>query len=332
MTNTYKNVYIKETSTIASIYEENGPLKKYFDKIYNKDLYFGEKSFEKAEIKLLKDSIKLLLNKTKLKEKDIDLLISGDLLNQIAASDYSAREFKIPFLGIYNACATSGEGLIIASTFIDSKKATNCIVATSSHNMGAEKQFRNPTEYGTQKPDTATFTVTGGASILLTNKKTDIRIDSTTTGMVIDKGTTDVNHMGAVMAPAAADTIYKHLTNTKRTIKDYDLILTGDLGKFGKEILIEYLKKVYNIDISMKYNDCGTMIYDINKQPVLAGGSGPVCSALVNFGYIYKMLKKKKYKRVLLVPTGAIFSPTLIFQKESIPAIAHAISLEVVEQ
>ena len=331
MTSTYKNVYIKDTSTIAGIYEGNGPLKQYFDKIYNKDFYYGEKSFEKAEIKLLKDSINLLLKKTKLKEKDIDLLISGDLLNQITASNYTAKDLKIPFLGIYNACATSSEGMIIASTFIETKKITNCIIGTSSHNMAAEKQYRNPTEYGTPKPNTSTFTVTGGASIMLTNKKTNIKIDSSTIGMVIDKGITDVNHMGAVMAPAAADTIYRHLTNTKRTIKDYDLILTGDLGKYGKKILIEYLKKEYKLDISNKYNDCGTIIYDTKKQPVLAGGSGPACSALVNYSYIYQMLKTKKYKRVLLVPTGAIFSPTLVFQKETIPAIAHAISLEVVE-
>ena len=331
MTNKYKNVYIKDTSTIAGIYESNGPLKKYFDKIYNKDFYIDEKSFEKAEIKLLKDSISLLLNKTHLNDKDIDLLISGDLLNQITASDYAAREFKIPFLGIFNACATSGEGLIIASTFIDSKKANNCIVSTSSHNMAAEKQFRNPTEYGTPKPETATFTVTGGASILLTNTPTDVRIDSSTTGLVIDKSIKDPNHMGAVMAPAAADTIYRHLKNTKRTINDYDLILTGDLGKYGKQILLEYLKKQYNLDISKIYNDCGTMIFDTKKQPVLAGGSGPVCSALVNYSYIYKQLKERKLKRVLIVPTGAIFSPTMLFQKESIPAIAHAISLEVVK-
>ena len=330
MTNTYKNVYIKETSTVAGIYEEDGPLKKYFDKLYSDDFYFGEKSFEKAEIKLLKDAVNILLSKTNLNDKDIDLLISGDLLNQIVASNYMVRDFNIPFLGIYNACATSGEGLIIASNFVDSKKVNNCIVATSSHNMAAEKQFRNPTEYGTPKPETSTFTVTGGAAILLTNKKTDIRIDSTTTGIVIDKGITDVNHMGAVMAPAAADTIYRHLKNTKRTVNDYDLIVTGDLGKYGKEILINYMKKEYNLNISKKYDDCGTMIYDVKKQPVLAGGSGPCCSALVNFSYIYKMLKDKKFKRVLLVPTGAIFSPTLVFQKESIPAIAHAVSLEVV--
>lgn len=331
MTNTYKNVYIKETSTIGGIYEANGPLKKYLDKLYDKDFYYKEKSFEKAEIKLLNDTINLLLEKTRLKEENIDLLIAGDLQNQITASDYTARELNIPFLGIYNACATSGEGMIIASNFVDSKKIDNCIVATSSHNMAAEKQYRNPTEYGTPKPETATFTVTGGAAILLTNKKTKIRIEASTIGRVIDKGVKDVNHMGAIMAPAAADTIYRHLKDLNRSASDYDMILTGDLGKFGKNILINYLKKEYKLDISKVYNDCGTMIYDTTKQPVLAGGSGPVCSALVNFGYIYKQLLEGKLKRVLLVPTGAIFSPTLFFQKESIPAIAHAVSLEVVQ-
>ena len=331
MTTTYKNVYIKNTSTIAGVYESNGPLKKYFDKTYTNNLYFGEKSWEKAEIKLLKESIDILLKKEKLKSSDIDLIISGDLQNQIATSDYAIRDLDIPFLGIYNACATSAEGLIIASTFIDSKKANHCIASTASHNMAAEKQYRNPTEYGTPKPLTATFTVTGGASILLTNKKTDIRIESSTMGKIIDKGVKDVNHMGAVMAPAAADTIYRHLKDLKRTPDYYDLILTGDLGKYGKEILINYMKKQYQIDISKNYDDCGTIIYDIEKQPVMAGGSGTVCSALVNYSLIYHKLKNKKISRVLIVPTGAIFSPTLVFQKESIPSIAHAVSLEVVE-
>lgn len=329
MTNTYKNVYIKETSTIAGVYEANGPLKKYFDQIYTKDLYFGEKSWEKAEIKLLKNSISLLLTKSKLKDKNIDLIISGDLQNQIASSDYAIREFDIPFLGIYNACATIAEGLIIASNFIDSKKANNCIVSTVSHNTSAEKQYRNPTEYGTPKPEMSTFTVTGSASALLTNKKTDIKIEASTIGKIIDKGTKDVNHMGAVMAPAAADTIYRHLIDLKRTPDYYDLIVTGDLGEYGKKILVNYLKKVYDIDISKNYNDCGTMIYDIKKQPVLAGGSGPACSALTIYSYIIKKMKAKKLKKVLVVPTGALFSPTMYFQKESLPAIAHAISLEV---
>lgn len=332
MTNTYKNVYIKEASTIAGIYEANGPLKKYYDKTYTKDLYFNEKSWEKAEIKLLEDSITTLLKKAKVKQEDINLIISGDLQNQIASSDYAIRKFNIPFLGIYNACATSSEGLIVGSAFVDSKKAKNCIVSTVSHNMAAEKQYRNPTEYGTPKPETATFTVTGSASILLTNEKTAIRVEASTIGKIIDKGTKDVNHMGAVMAPAAADTIYRHLKDMKRSPADYDLILTGDLGKYGKQILINYMKKEYNLDISSNYNDCGTMVYDVEKQPVLAGGSGPACSALVNYSYILSQLKSKKLKRVLIVPTGALFSPTMYFQKESLPAIAHAVSLEVVEK
>lgn len=332
MTNTYKNVYIDDTSTIASIYEANGPLKDYYDKTYTKDLYFGESSWEKAEIKLLKDAISLLLKKTKYKDSDVDLLVSGDLQNQIASSDYASREFDIPFLGIYSACATSAEGLIVGSSFIDSKKAKKCIVATVSHNMAAEKQYRNPTEYGTPKPDTATFTATGAGAVMLTNERRDIRIESATIGRTIDKGTKDVNHMGAVMAPAAADTIYRHLTDMNRSSDYYDLILTGDLGCYGKEILINYMKKVYNIDITNNYDDCGNMIYDIEKQPVFAGASGPACSALVNYSYIYKMMKDGKLKRVLIVPTGALFSPTMFFQKESLPAIAHAVSLEVVSK
>lgn len=331
MTTTYKNVYIKETATIAGIYEANGPLKKYFDRTYQKDLYFGEKSWEKAEIKLLRDVTSLILRKARLKESEIDVAISGDLSNQIAASNYAFREFDIPFLGIYNACATSSEGMLIAANFIEGKIYKNCLVTTSSHNTAAEKQYRNPTEYGTPKPQTATFTTTGGAAILLTSEKTNIKVSASTIGKVIDKKTTDVNHMGAVMAPAAADTIYRHLTDLKRAPNYYDLILTGDLGIYGKEILINYLKKVYNLDISKNYNDCGTMIYDLKKQPVFAGGSGPACSALVNFSYIYHQMKERKLKRVLIVPTGALFSPTLFFQKETLPAIAHAIALEVVE-
>lgn len=330
MTINYKNVYIKDTCTIGGIYEANGPLKEYFDKTYTKDLYFGESSWEKAEIKLLQDTLSLLLKKNKLKASEVDLLVSGDLQNQIASSDFVSREFDIPFLGIYNACATSSEGIIIGASFIDGKKIKNCIASTVSHNMAAEKQYRNPTEYGTPKPESATFTVTGGAAILLTSEKTDIRIESATIGKTIDKGVSDPNHMGAVMAPAAADTIARHLKDTNRTSNYYDLILTGDLGKYGKDILVNYLKKEYNIDISSNYDDCGCMVYDVDKQPVLAGGSGPACSALVNYSYIYKLMKEKKLNKVLIVPTGALYSPTMYFQKESMPAIAHAVSLEVV--
>ena len=331
MTYKYNNVYIKDSYTIAGMYESDGPLRKYFDKKYTDDLYYGEKSFEKAETKLLKDNIESLLKKARVKEEEINLIVSGDLQNQISASNYAVREFKIPFLGVFNACATSSEAIIIASTFIESKKINNAIIATVSHNTSAEKQFRNPVEYGAPKHKTATFTATGSASLLLTKEKTDIKIESSTIGKIIDLGQTDVNHMGAVMAPAAADTIYRHLTSLKRDVNYYDLILTGDLGVYGKNILINYMKKKYKIDLKDNYNDCGTMLYDINEQPVFAGGSGPVCSALVNFSYVLKEMKKKNLKKVLIVPTGAIFSPTRVFQKETIPAIAHAVSLEVVE-
>ena len=331
MTTNYKNVYIEDTYTICGNYENDGPLAKYFDKKYEKDLYFGEKSWEKAEVHLLKEANRNILNKNKLTDDEVDLLISGDLQNQIAATDYMARDFDIPFMGIFEACATSGEGLIVGSTFIDKKIANRVMVSTSSHNMASEKQFRNPTEYGTPKPKTATFTVTGGASILLTNKKRKIRIESSTIGKVVDMGITDPNHMGAVMAPAAGDVIYNHLKDTGRDANYYDLILTGDLGIYGKNILKDYLMTKYNIELGNNYNDCGTMIYDLDTQPVLAGGSGPVCSSLVIFGYIYKEMLKGKYKRILIVPTGAVFSPTFTFQKESIPSMANAISLEVVE-
>lgn len=330
MTTKYNNVFIEDTYTICGNYENDGPLSKYFDKKHEKDMYFGEKSWEKAEVHLLKEAGNNILKKNKLKEKDVDLLISGDLQNQIAASDYMARDFDIPFVGIFEACSTSSEGIILGSTFIEGKMCNRVMVTTSSHNMVSEKQFRNPTEYGTPKPKTATFTTTGAVSILLSNKKSRVKVESSTIGKVVDMGTTDVNHMGAVMAPAAGDVIYNHLTDTKREPDYYDLILTGDLGVYGKEILKDYMLTKYNIKLSDNYNDCGTMIYDVDTQPVFAGGSGPVCSALVNFGYVYKEMLNGKYKRVLIVPTGAIFSPTFTFQKESIPAIANCVSLEVV--
>ncbi len=331
MTFKYNNVYILESSTVAGPYEAKGPLENTFDKTFD-NLYNGEKTWEKAEAKSLKESIEILLDKSKKKSSEIDLIISGDLENQIASSCYASYDFNLPFLGIYSACATSIEGIILGSSLIDSKKANNIIASTSSHNMTSEKQFRNPTEYGAPKPKTATFTATGGASILLTGTKTNIKVESSTIGRIMDYNQTDPLHMGAVMAPAAADTLYNHLKDTNRKAEYYDLILTGDLGLYGKEILIDFMKSQYNIDISDNYNDCGIMLYDLGKQKeIMAGGSGPVCSALVNYGLIMNKLRKKELKRVLLIATGALFSPTSVFQHEHILSIAHAVSLEVVE-
>ena len=329
MTFKYNNTYILESSTVAGPYESKGPLSSTFDNKFD-NLYYNEKTWEKAEIKALEDSIKIVLKKAKITEKNIDLIIAGDLLNQITSSCYGSKNFNIPFLGIYTACATSVEGMIIGSSLVDSKKVKNIIVSTSSHNMTSEKQFRNPTEYGAPKPNTATFTATGGASIILTNKKTNIKVESSTIGRIVDYNQKDALNMGSVMACAAADTIYRHLRDTNRTIDYYDLVLTGDLGIYGKEILKDFMKENYKIDLK-NYNDCGVMLYDLEKQKkVLAGGSGPVCSALVNYGYVINKLKKKELKKVLLVATGALFSPTTLFQHQNILSIANAISLEAI--
>lgn len=328
MTTKYNNVYINATGTVTGPYEAKGPFSKYFDRSYN-DFYFGTSTWEQAESKLIMDSIDILLSKIGKTRFDIDLHISGDLLNQIVASNYAASNLKIPYLGIYNACATSVEGLIIASNFIESKQINNAIVSVSSHNNGAEKQFRYPVEYGGPKRKTTTFTTTGGASAYLSREKSSIKVDSTTVGIVTDLGIKDVYHMGAVMAPAAASTIYNHLIDLGRTIDYYDLILTGDLGVYGKDILKEYMKTEYNIELN-NYDDAASMIFNIDREPVYAGGSGPACLPLIAYSYIFDMMKEKKYKKVLLVATGALMSPTMVNQKLTIPSIAHAISLEVV--
>lgn len=330
MTFFYNNVYLDDTATIAGPYEKCGPLYKYFDKTYS-DFYFGEKSFEKAEIKLVRDALVMIMKKVGVSKKDIDLVIGGDLLNQIAASTYGCYGVGKSFIGIYGACSSSVLGLIIASNFIESRFISNSICLVSSHNMTSEKQFRYPTEYGAPRPNSATFTATGAAAAFLTNEETEIRVDCATLGKIIDYEQNDPNDMGRVMAPAAIDTLARHFKDTGRTPKDYDLIVTGDLGLYGKEILKDYMLSSYNIDLGDVYNDCGVMLYDLDRQKeIRAGGSGPVCSALVFYSYIYNQLKSKKMKRVLLLATGALFSPLLLYQKENINSICHAISLEVV--
>ena len=329
MTFKYNNVYINDVSTITGPYEAKGPFNKLYDKSYN-ELYFNKDTWEQAEVKLIEESVDILLKKSKNSRDNIDLFISGDLLNQIGASNYASVSIGIPFLGIYSACASYVEGLIIASNMIDSRQIKNSIVSTSSHNTGAEKQFRYPVEYGGPKKKYSTFTVTGGASALLSSKESNIKVDSSTIGKTVDLGIKDVNNMGAVMAPAAAETIYNHLKDTRREVGYYDLILTGDLGRYGKDILKEYMQVEYNIDL-YNLNDAATMIYDIDNQDVYAGGSGPACLPLVMFSYVLDKMKKGEINRVLLVATGALLNSSLVNQKITIPSIAHAISLEVIE-
>ena len=292
MTFKYSNVYVNNYSTVVGPYEKKGPLGSKFDKGYN-DLYCDEKSFEDAEVKLIKESVEILLRKSHKKINEIDLIIGGDLLNQICATSYGLKNFNIPHIGIFSACSTSTEGILIGANFVDSLKCKNVIVSVSSHNLTSERQFRNPIEYGAPRESSATFTTTGGASILLTNSKSKIKVESATVGRICDMNQKDSNNMGAAMAVAAGETIMDHLKDTKRDINYYDLIITGDLGLYGKEILKDYLSKKYNVDLSTNYTDSGLMIFDLKRQKeTLAGGSGPACSPLVNYSYYFPLLEK----------------------------------------
>lgn len=329
MTFKYNQVYINETSTVAGPYEGAGPLYKYYDKIY-KDLYFSAKTWEQAEIRSILDSVYILFDKAKINKDNIDVHIGSDLLNQIVATNYSSSKLGIPLIGVYGACSSSALSLILASNMIQASQIKSALVTSSSHNNSAEKQFRNPIEYGGPKKEYTTFTTTGCASAYLTNKKSVIKVESSTLGVVCDMGIKDVYNMGAVMAPAAARVIYDHLKDTKRNAKYYDLILTGDLGAVGKNILREYIKKEYNITLE-NYDDSACMIFDLEKQDVYQGGSGIACLPLVTYSYILDLMKKKKLKKVLLVATGALMNPSMCNQHLDIPSIAHAISLEVLD-
>ena len=319
MTFSYKNVYLKDTSTVVGPYEKNGPLHDYFDKTYD-DLYIGEKSFEKGEIKLVRDSIVVLLKKMGITKYDIDLVLGSDLMNQITASTYGCYSVGKGFIGVYGACSGSVLELIIASNFIESKAINNALCVVSSHNMTSERQYRYPVEYGNIRKKSSTFTSTGAASCFLSREKSSVRVECATLGEIVDYSQNDPNDMGRVMAPSAISTLVKHFEETKRT---------GDLGIYGKEIVKDYLVDRYGITLN-NYNDCGTILYDLDTDEINAGGSGVVCSPLVVYSYIFDMMKKKKIKRVLFLATGALFSPISVYQKENINSICHAVSLEVV--
>lgn len=318
----FNNVYIRDNFSVVGPLEKDGMLKNY-DLVMD-DYYYGEKTFEQAEIKMQKVVLDNLLAHNRLSESKIDVLLGGDLINQTSISSYNASKYRIPYLGLYSACATYIEELIVGASLISGKLAKNIVSVTSSHNLNAERQFRYPIEYGAIKKHTTTFTTTAAIATLLTSEVSNIRIESATIGKVIDMGVKDVNNMGAVMAPAAADTLYTHLLEMKRNINYYDIIITGDLGKVGKEIFMELLDKNYNLRIK-KYMDAGCEIYT-NTQETYAGASGPVALPLVLYE---KVLSCKKYKKILVIATGSLQSVQLANQKLGIPGIAHAISLEV---
>jgi stage V sporulation protein AD len=318
-------LFVQSSGTAVGPKEADGPLGQLFD-VKHKELHCGEDNWELAERRLMEQAIEQCLLKGNKTKDDIDLFLAGDLLNQNVTANYVARHVNIPFLCMFGACSTSMETVAIGSALIDGGFASNVLAATSSHNATAERQFRYPTEYGGQKPDTATFTVTGSGAVLISKEVSNIRVTSATIGKVADLGIKDPFDMGSAMAPAAADTIAQHLKDLNRTPDDYDMFLTGDLSGVGSPIVKELLKDE-GYDVHDKHNDCGLIIYRPD-QKVFAGGSGCGCSAVVTYSHIFNELEKGNLNRVFVVATGALLSPTMIQQKESIPTIAHGVVFE----
>ena len=318
--------HIINTSSIVGKKEGEGPLAKFFDFILE-DEYWGEKSFEKTEIKILKENLSKVLQKAKKTPEDINYVLAGDLLNQCISSSYAVRDAEIPFIGLYGACSTMVESMAVGSMLVDGGFADNVIAMTSSHFCSAERQFRFPLEQGTQRPPTAQWTVTGSGAAIISKDEIGPKITHVTIGKVVDMGIKDANNMGAAMAPAAADTIYSHLKETGRDANYYDLIITGDLGHVGGEIVKDLLLK-NGINIKNRYNDCGILIFDKQKQDTHGGGSGCGCCGSVFAGYLYNKLQNKELNKILLVATGAFMSTTAIQQGESIAGIAHAVAIE----
>ena len=322
----YSKPRIIATTSIVGPKEGKGPLSEYFDIILEDDLN-GKDSYEKAESHMLYNAVCESIKKANLKESDINYLLAGDLLNQLTSSSFAARDMNIPFLGLYGACSTMTESLSVAAMLMDGEFAEYVVAATSSHFSAAERQFRFPLEFGSQRSPTSQWTVTGAGAMVLGKTGKFPYITHVTIGKVKDYGINDSGNMGAAMAPAAVDTIYQHLKDTARNSSYYDLIATGDLGSVGKHLTIELLKE-YGYNIEKNYIDCGDEIYDNQNKETNAGGSGCGCSAVVDCGYIYKGLLAGKYKKVLLVSTGALLSSTSSLQGQSIPGIAHSVSIE----
>ncbi|MEE1225220.1 MAG: stage V sporulation protein AD [Clostridia bacterium] len=318
---------IISSAAIVGEKEGHGPLAESFDLILDDDT-FGEASWEKAESKLQHEAALIALKKAQLSPDKINYALAGDLLNQCIGAHYGMRDMQIPFLGLYGACSTMSESISVGSMLIGGDYADYVMCLTSSHFCSAEKQFRYPLEYGGQRTPTAQWTVTGSGCAILAKTGDGPKITHITTGKIVDMGINDMTNMGAAMAPAAIDTLAMHFSDTGFTPKDYDLILTGDLGIVGSNILEELIiKEGYNI--KGRHNDCGKMIFDIKKQDVHAGGSGCGCCGSVFCGHIMNELRAKKYKRILLMATGALMNPQIINQGETIPAIAHAVTVTV---
>ncbi|MCR4564030.1 MAG: stage V sporulation protein AD [Clostridiales bacterium] len=312
---------------VGGITEGEGPLSEEFDYLFDDD-EAGQSSFEKAESLFHKEAVERALSKAGKSKSDVDYIFAGDLLNQCTGSTFGIRNMNIPYIGVYGACSTMALTLSLASIFVDSGAANCAVASTSSHFCSAERQFRLPLEYGGQRTPTAQHTATAaGASVISSHVKNTPCVSAVLIGKIRDLGIKDANNMGAAMAPAAAQTISDFLSDTNTKPEDYDLILTGDLGKVGSALLKELTEKDFGVDISSVHNDCGLLIYDMENQDVHAGGSGCGCSASVVNTHVMNNLKNGKLGKVLFVATGALLSATSTLQGETIPSIAHAVLL-----
>ena len=308
--------------------EGEGPLADSFDFVNAND-GVGSDTWEHAEAALVKQAVSLTIRKAKMDPHKVDIAFAGDLLNQCTASTFGLREIGVPTAGLFGACSTFALAVFLAAASVESGMANTALAEASSHFCSAEKQFRYPLEYGGQRPPTAQRTVTGAGAMLIGTQPGVVKITKGIVGRITDYGVNDMANMGAAMAPAAADTIAAFLNDTNTCPSDYDMILTGDLGNIGSDLLVELLKKEHGYDIKDVHADCGVMIYDMDLQDVHAGGSGCGCSASVVCGRIMRMLKEKKIKNVLFAGTGALMSPLSALQGDTIPAVTHAVLFNI---
>ena len=324
-----QNITIISAASTVGKKEGEGPLGECFDRRVD-DAMFGEASWELAESKFVRENMKFAVEKANIEMKDVDYVLCGDLMNQCESSALGIKDFQVPFFGLFGACSTMGEAMSLGAMLMDGDFATYILAGASSHFCAAEKQFRFPLGLGTQRPLTTTWTVTGDGAVVLGKGGHYPRITEITTGKIVDMGITDANNMGAAMAPAAADVILIHLQDTGRTIEDYDVIATGDLGDIGRTLVTELMhEEGYKMD--GRYTDCGIEIYHRESQDTHAGGSGCACSAVTFCGFYYPKLISGEIKRMLFVPTGALMNTTATQQGQSILGIAHALVIEAPE-
>lgn len=319
---------MRSFAAVCGSKEREGVIGGYADITLADDMY-GESTYEKAECKMLSNAIRLAIEKGGITDGDIDVMFSGDLLNQIISASFAARDFQFPFLGLYSACSTMSESMLLAAALIDGGFAKNCVAATGSHFASAERQYRYPLELGCTRPPQSQWTVTGAGACVVSEDVGDIAITSATLGRVRDWGVSDVNNMGAAMAPAAADTLIRHFKDTGTEPADYDVIITGDLGALGSRILKDLMWEK-SLDISANHVDCGEIIYKVIEDE-FQGGSGAGCSAVVMNSYVFTKMSAGLYKKVLFAATGALLSTVSSGQGESIPCISHAVELESVK-